>query len=186
MQKPVASEQGTAGGANNPRHQNQKEDKPKSIVPKRHIQRRGGGKTVLGVPSIGDRPETGRPGGLRVTVRRKGRWVRHGDLTLALFFLACESNSSVAHTAKSTTAPMCLIGIGNNTWMPSICIPSRMVNPNYLHRHPGLCHVGRQSDLNCQSTSNTSPHRTTSTYLRAPVESRSSAPLLRSGLLHLG
>lgn len=141
---------------------------------------------MLGVPSIGDRPETGRPGGLRVTVRRKGRWVRHGDLTLALFFLACESNSSVAHTAKSTTAPMCLIGIGNNTWMPSICIPSRMVNPNYLHRHPGLCHVGRQSDLNCQSTSNTSPHRTTSTYLRAPVESRSSAPLLRSGLLHLG
>lgn len=141
---------------------------------------------MVGVPSIGDRPETGRPGGLRVTVGRKGRWVRHRDLTLALFFLACESNSSVAHTAKSTTAPMCLIGIGNNTWMPSICIPSRMVNPNYLHRHPGLCHVGRQSDLNCQSTSDTSPHRTTSTYLRAPVESRSSAPLLRSGLLHLG
>lgn len=37
VQKPVASEQGTAGGANNPRHQNQKEDKPKSNEPKRHI-----------------------------------------------------------------------------------------------------------------------------------------------------
>ncbi|KAK0746673.1 hypothetical protein B0T18DRAFT_156958 [Schizothecium vesticola] len=152
---------------------------PKKQLIQRHIQRKGGGKTVspcVGVPSIGDRPETGRSDGLRVTVGRKGRWVRHGDLTLAIFFLACEQLScshrkvdNRPHVSSATTPGCRAYASRPAWWTPTPSAPRPVVRSYPMH--------ARQPPL--------PPHRQTSTYLRAPVESRSSAPLPRSGLLHL-